>query len=55
MTAMHDAGRSEYHPVFPGTAGFGARQLSSQADAVDAIELLRLSYDRIVARHGLPG
>jgi Family of unknown function (DUF5519) len=51
---LFDAGRIDYHPVFPGKPGFGARQLATQADVLDAIELLRLNYDRIVAQHGLP-
>jgi len=51
---LFDAGRIEYHPVFPGKPGFGARQLASQEDVLDAIALLRLNYDRIVEGHGLP-
>jgi hypothetical protein len=51
---LFDAGRIEYHPVFPGKPGYAARQLTSEADVLDAIELLRLNYDRVVAAHGLP-
>jgi hypothetical protein len=51
---LFDAGRIEYHPVFPGRPGYAARSLASEADVLDAIELLRLNYDRLAASHGLP-
>ena len=51
---LHAAGRIGYHPVFPGRPGFGARALESDADVRDAVALIRLNYDRVVARHGLP-
>ncbi|HET6173686.1 MAG TPA: luciferase family protein [Gaiellales bacterium] len=51
---LHEAGRIDYHPVFPGKPGFGARQLESEDDVRDAIALLRINYDRVVAQHGLP-
>jgi hypothetical protein len=44
--------RIDYHPVFPGKAGFGARRIDDQDDIRVVIELLRLNYDRVVARHG---
>ena len=47
-------GRIDYHPVFPGRPGFGARRIESDGDVRDVIELLRLNYDRVVARHGPP-
>ena len=43
---LHDAGRIDYHPVFPGKPGFGARDLRTQDDVDDAVALLRLNYDR---------
>ena len=46
--------RIDYHPVFPGKAGFGARTIEDPDDVRDVIELLRLNYERVVARHGLP-
>ena len=46
--------RIDYHPVFPGRPGFGARAIDSDADVRDVIELLRLNYDRVVAGHGVP-
>ena len=51
---LHAAGRIDYHPVFPGRPGFGSRELGTDADVRDAIALLRLNYDRVVGRHGLP-
>ena len=46
--------RIDYHPVFPGRPGFGARTIENEADVRDVVELLRLNYDRVVAGHGLP-
>jgi len=46
--------RIDYHPVFPGRPGFGARTIENEADVRDVIELMRLNYDRVVARHGTP-
>jgi hypothetical protein len=51
---LHDAGRIDYHPVFPGKPGFGARRIESEEDVLDVIAMIRLNYDRAVARHGLP-
>jgi hypothetical protein len=53
-TELFDQGRIGYHPVFPGKPGFGARAIESGADVRDVVEMMRLNYDRIVARHGLP-
>ncbi len=51
---LHDAGRIDYHPVFPGKPGYGSRLLHGEEDVRDAIDLLRLNYDRAVAKHGPP-
>jgi len=51
---LHDQGRIDYHPVFPGRPGYAARRIESAADERDAIALLRLNYDRGVERHGVP-
>ncbi len=48
------AGRIDYHPVFPGRPGFGARAIASEDDVRDVIAMLRVNYDRAVERHGLP-
>ena len=52
--ALFDAGRIGYHPVFPGKPGFGSRALATDADVEDAIALIRINYERAVARHGVP-
>ena len=51
---LFDAGRIDYHPVFPGRPGFGARAIRTDADVDDVIAMLRLNYDRAAERHGLP-
>ena len=51
---LHDQGRIDYHPVFPGKPGFAARRIESQEDVDDVIALLRINYDRGIATHGLP-
>jgi hypothetical protein len=51
---LYDAGRIDYHPVFPGKPGYAARKIESEDDIRDVIELLRLNYDRAIAHHGLP-
>jgi len=51
---LFEAGRIDFHPVFPGQAGFGAREIEREADIDDVIALMRLNYERVVARHGLP-
>jgi Luciferase len=52
--ALFDQGGIDYHPVFPGKPGFGARRIENEEDVRDVIELMRLNYDRVVARHGVP-
>ena len=42
------------HPVFTGKVGPAARRIDDEADVRDVIQLLRLNYDRVVARYGLP-
>jgi len=51
---LFEQGRIDYHPVFPGKPGLGARRIETEADLDDVIALLRLNYKRVVARHGLP-
>jgi luciferase-like monooxygenase len=46
------AGRVVHHPVFPDREGPAARRIESDADVDDVIALLRLNYDRVVARAG---
>jgi Luciferase len=47
--------RIDYHPVFPSRPGFGARRIETDDDVDDVIALMRLNYERVVERHGLPG
>ena len=47
-------GQVGYHPVFPGKQGPAARRIEDEADVRDVIELLRLNYQRVVTRHGVP-
>ncbi|MDQ3573215.1 MAG: DUF5519 family protein [Actinomycetota bacterium] len=51
---LHEQGRIDYHPVFPGKPGYAARRIADEDDVRDVIELLRLNYDRAIAKHGLP-
>jgi hypothetical protein len=53
-TALFEQKRIDYHPVFPGRPGYGARRIDDQDDVRDVIALMRLNYDRVAARHGLP-
>jgi len=53
-TRLFEQERITYHPVFPGKQGPAARRIEAEADVRDVIELMRLNYDRIVARYGLP-
>jgi hypothetical protein len=47
---LHDQGRIDYHPVFPGKPGYAARRIASDEDVRDVIALLRINYDRSAAR-----
>jgi hypothetical protein len=53
-TELFEAGRIDYHPVFPGKPGYGARRMETDDDVRDVIAMIRLNYERSVARHGLP-
>ncbi len=51
---LFDQGRIDYHPVFPGKPGYASRAIENDADVEDVIELIRLNYDRVIEKHGLP-
>jgi hypothetical protein len=51
---LYEQGRIDYHPVFPGRPGFASRRIETADDVTDVIALMRLNYDRVVERHGLP-
>ena len=53
-TALKAAGRVGDHPVFPGKPGPAARRIEDEDDVGEVIELMRLNYDRIVERSGVP-
>lgn len=52
--SLKEQGRVVDHPVFPGKPGPSARRITNQTDVLEVIELLRLNYDRIMAREGVP-
>ena len=52
--SLFEQGRIDYHPVFPGRPGFGARRIETEDDVEDVVALMRLNYERVVARHGVP-
>lgn len=47
---LHAAGRIDFHPVFPGREGPGARRIATEEDLLDVIAMLRLNYERSSAR-----
>jgi hypothetical protein len=47
---LFEAGRVVHHPVFPGKVGPAARRIADDEDVRDVIALMRLNYDRHVAR-----
>jgi len=47
---LKEQGRIAPHPVFPDKEGPAARRIDNDADIRDVIELLRLNYERAVAR-----
>jgi Luciferase len=47
-------GRVVDHPVFPGKPGPAARRIETDEDVREVIELMRLNYNRVVGRYGLP-
>jgi Luciferase len=47
---LRDAGRIDFHPVFPGKSGPGQRRIETDADVADVVELFRINYDRGVER-----
>ena len=51
---LQAAGRVVDHPVFPGKVGPAARRIQDADDVRDVIALMRLNYDRVVGRYGLP-
>jgi luciferase-like monooxygenase len=44
------SGRVTHHPVFPGKEGPAARRIATDDDVRDVIAVLRLNYERVMAR-----
>jgi hypothetical protein len=53
-TELYEQGRVVHHPVFPGKPGWAARRIDDEADVQDVIRMLRLNYERVIERHGVP-
>ena len=51
---LFERGQVGRHPVFPDKQGPAARRIEDDADVRDVIELMRLNYQRVVTRHGVP-
>ena len=51
---LREEGRVGPHPVFPDKPAMASRRIEGDGDVRAVIELLRMNYDRIVARYGLP-
>src|SRR4051794_23948006 len=49
---LFEQGRVVHHPVFPDKQGPAARRIEDEADVRDVITMMRLNYDRVVARRG---
>jgi hypothetical protein len=47
-------GRVGPHPALPHSPGLAARRIGDEEDVRDVIAMMRMNYDRIVARHGTP-
>jgi luciferase-like monooxygenase len=53
-TELFAQGQVTHHPVFPDKQGPAARRIDNDGDVRDVIELMRLNYQRVVTRHGVP-
>ena len=51
---LFEQGRIVHLPVFPAKEGPAARRIVDEADVREVIALLRLNYDRVIARYGVP-
>jgi hypothetical protein len=51
---LREQGRVGPHPVNPHSTKMAARRIENEADVLDVIELMRLNYERVVAKEGLP-
>jgi Family of unknown function (DUF5519) len=51
---LREQGRVGPHPVSPHSTKLAARRIENDDDIRDVIELMRMNYDRVVARQGHP-
>jgi hypothetical protein len=51
---LREQGRVGPHPVAPHKPAWAARRIETDDDVRDVIALMRMNYDRVVARYGLP-
>jgi Family of unknown function (DUF5519) len=51
---LREEGRVGPHPVAPDKTAWASRRIENEADVRDVIEMMRMNYDRVVARYGLP-
>jgi hypothetical protein len=47
-------GRVGPHPALPDSPGLAARRITGEDDVRDVIAMMRMNYERILARHGAP-
>jgi Family of unknown function (DUF5519) len=52
---LREEGRVGPHPVAPDKAAWASRRIESADDVRDVIELMRLNYDRVMARERAAG
>ena len=51
---LREEGRVGPHPVAPDKTAWASRRIENEADVRDVIEMMRMNYDRVVTRYGLP-
>jgi hypothetical protein len=51
---LREQGRVGPHPVAPHKTAWGARRIEDEEDVRDVIAMMRMNYDRVVARYGVP-
>jgi hypothetical protein len=50
---LMEQGRVVDLPVFPGKPGPAARRIDGEDDLREVLDLMRINYDRVVAKYGL--
>ncbi|MQA92765.1 MAG: hypothetical protein GEU90_21510 [Gemmatimonas sp.] len=49
---LREQGRVGPHPVAPDSVKLAARRIDDENDVLEVIELMRINYDRVIARRG---